>query len=78
MVSDFDRAQIVVLRGLGYRQGEIAEKLGLTIGQVNYHLAEINKESEERGVTATYMKVLSAGYGPQITQLIEAVQKISK
>ena len=52
------------------------EKLGLTIGQVNYHLAEINGEAEDRGVTATYMKIISAGYGPQITKVIEAVGKI--
>lgn len=78
MVDDFVKAKIVMLRGLGYQQKEIADKLGLTLGQVSYNLGEVNEDARKIGDTSTYMKILTAGFSPKLVELASAYEKYSK
>lgn len=78
MVDDYVKARIVMLRGLGYQQKIIADKLGLTLGQVNYNLGEINMEAKKIGDTSTYMKILTAGFSPKLIELAGSLERYSK
>ncbi|MFH1836079.1 MAG: hypothetical protein ABH851_07825 [Methanobacteriota archaeon] len=76
MVSDYLKARIMVLRGLGFQQKEIADKLNLSQTQVAYNLSELKEDSVRDGEAATFLKVLTAGYGPQLAQLAQKIGEI--
>ena len=78
MVSDYHLAQIVELRGLGYKHREIAKKLGLKETQVGYWLSQVRKEANERGNDPTYVRIISAGVLPEIVRILENVGKFVK
>ncbi|MFC2162706.1 hypothetical protein ACFLRF_03420 [Candidatus Altiarchaeota archaeon] len=75
MISDKQKAKIIQFRGLGYTQKEIADKVGLTLAQVNYNLQEINDQAKKEGDNNVYMKLLSNGFLPE---MIDTIQKASK
>jgi len=78
MISDYHLAQIVELRGLGYKHKEIAKKLGLKETQVNYWLGQVRKEAKEKGDDPTYVRIMSAGILPEIVRILEGVGKFVK
>ncbi|MBU4265623.1 MAG: sigma-70 region 4 domain-containing protein [Candidatus Altiarchaeota archaeon] len=78
MVSDYHLAQIVELRGLGYKHREIAKKLGLKETQVSYWLGQVRKEANEKGNDPTYVKIMSAGILPEIVRLLGGIGKFVK
>jgi len=71
MVSYKQKAQIIMLRGLGYDQSEIADKLDLSINQVSYNLREIQEEAQEEGDQQTYLRYMADGYLPEIIDTLE-------
>ncbi len=78
MVSDYHLAQIVELRGLGYKQREIADKLGLKEAHVNYWLGRAREEAKEKGDDPTYVRIMSAGILPEIVRLLGGIGKFVK
>ena len=46
-VDPIKRAEIVLLRGLGYSTVEIAEKLGISHQLVSYHLSKLKERAEK-------------------------------
>ena len=75
MKTEFLRAQVVMLRGLGYSQKEISAKLGVSQSTVSYTLHEVNKNARDEGDEPTFTAVISAGYGPVI---VKAAQMLFK
>jgi predicted DNA-binding protein (UPF0251 family) len=51
-------AQIVMLRGLGYSQNEIAGKLEVSQPTIHNHLKKIRKQCDERGTDAVFCQML--------------------
>ncbi|MBD3261899.1 MAG: hypothetical protein GF334_09585 [Candidatus Altiarchaeales archaeon] len=76
MVSERLLADVIVLRGLGYTQKEVAGKLGLTQNQVSYYLSEVNQKARERGDYATFLSIACDGFLPDAIQTINKLEKI--
>jgi len=53
-----DLGRIVILRGLGYSQAEIGERLGVTASAIQYHLKQINKQAKEEGENQTFIRLV--------------------
>lgn len=51
-------AQIVMLRGVGYSQNEIAGKLEVSQPTIHNHLKKIRKQCDERGTDAVFCQML--------------------
>ncbi|OYT55114.1 MAG: hypothetical protein B6U72_00500 [Candidatus Altiarchaeales archaeon ex4484_2] len=66
--GEFLRAQIVMLRGLGYNQKEISGKLGVSQSTVSYTLREVNQKARDEGDEPAYTTVIASGYGPVIVK----------
>ena len=66
--GEFLRAQVVMLRGLGYSQKEISGKLGVSQSTVSYTLRDVNKKALDEGDESTYTAIIAAGYGPVIVK----------
>jgi len=75
MKTEFLKAQVVMLRGLGYSQKNISDKLGVSQSTVSYTLSEVNKNAKEEGDEPSYTAIMSAGYGPVI---VKAAQMLFK
>ena len=43
-------ARMIMLRGLGYQQAEIAERLGVVPGTISYQLGRLRKLAEKHGL----------------------------
>ncbi len=78
MISDFQKARIVQLRGLGYQQKEIAEMLGLSQAQVAYHLQEFKRLSNEKGFDSVYLDIMLSGLGPEAMKFIAKLDELRK
>ncbi|GAG75052.1 unnamed protein product [marine sediment metagenome] len=53
-LTPVDVATIVKLRGLGFQQKEIADKLGVTGSAVSYQLRQIRKQALEYGIDEVF------------------------
>ncbi|RLI96100.1 MAG: hypothetical protein DRO92_00280 [Candidatus Altiarchaeales archaeon] len=71
MTDEFLRAQIVMLRGLGYTQKEISEKLNVSQSAVSYTLRDVNKNAREDGDEATFTTIITSGFGPVIVKALQ-------
>jgi len=69
-----DLGRIVILRGLGYSQAEIAEKLGVTGAAIQYRLKQINKRAREEGNNQTFTKLVFGEGSNLLKHMIEASQ----
>jgi predicted transcriptional regulator len=76
MASEKQIAEIVMLRGLGYNQKEIAGKLGLTQSTVWYNLNEVREKANEKGDTSTFISVLVEGFMPEIVEKAKLLDKL--
>ena len=50
-----DIAEIVKMRGLGYKQAEIAQCLGVSQSAVQYQLSRINERARKEGNEDTFL-----------------------
>ena len=65
-------ADMVILRGIGYSNSEIAEKMEVSVSTIEYHFRELKKRAEETTPYQVALEVLmSAGplYALKITPL---------
>ena len=53
-----DKADIVVLRGLGYSGDDIAERLSVTSDAIYYWLAKYKRRSEQVGPVWAFIEVM--------------------
>ena len=59
-----DIAEIVKMRGLGYNQAEIAQRLGVSQSAIQYQLARINERARKEGNEEnTFLALLIVGAG---------------
>lgn len=57
-IKDEDIFKLVVLRGLGYNQSEIAKMLGVSQTTITYRLGKIKKLSQEKGVENVFRNIV--------------------
>ena len=70
MLSDREVSKIVMMRGLGFSQSEIAGELEITQGAVSYNLKKLKREVGVDGLESAFTRVMAAGVG--IERLREA------
>ena len=63
-------AKIMKLRGLGYNHEEIADKLNITQGIVQYQLEKINERAQEEGDDLVFSEFVTKIYLPKILRLL--------
>lgn len=59
-------AEIMKLRGLGYNQKEIAERLKIKEGTVRYKLSQLKKRAEDEGINTVFFELLIKIWLPKI------------
>ena len=59
MLTGRDIAEIVKMRGLGYNQSEIAQRLGVIQSAIQYQLARINERARKEGDDNVFISLLS-------------------
>jgi transcriptional regulator with XRE-family HTH domain len=75
-LSERDIGEIVKLRGLGYTQEEIANRLGVTSATISYQLKRINKVAREEGDNDALITFLfGAGVGFLLAGLLSGSKK---
>lgn len=63
-------AEIMKLRGLGYHHDEIAERLKIKRGAVQYRLKQLRKRAEEEGINTVFFELLIKIYLPKILRYL--------
>ncbi|KXA96964.1 hypothetical protein AKJ37_04065 [candidate division MSBL1 archaeon SCGC-AAA259I09] len=74
-MSENRQREIAVLRGLGYSQAEIAEKLGISQSQVQYRLSNLKEQTQQKGVDSV-LGSLGLRRGPKSEE--DLGRKVSK
>ena len=75
-LTERDIGEIVKLRGLGYSQQEIADKLGVTAATISYQLKRINKIAKADGDNSAIVTFLvGAGLGLILASLLSSSEK---
>ena len=59
MLNDEQISTIIVMRGLGYTQQEIADKLKISRKTVENRVHILNDESTDNGIYSTYIKYIN-------------------
>ena len=63
-LNNRDIADIVKLRGLGFSQTDIANRLGVKQSAIQYQLARINKRARNEGIEDVFLAlIVGAGLG---------------
>lgn len=57
-LSGRDIGEIVMMRGLGYNQAEIAQRLGVSQSAIQYQLARINERARKEGDDDTFLALV--------------------
>lgn len=70
MLSDSEISKIVMMRGLGFSQSEIAKELSITQGAVSYNLKQLKARAVGDGLESAFMRVMASGIG--VARLREA------
>ena len=71
MVTAYQKAKILQLKGLGFEIKEIAEKLGLRPGQVMYWARKIEKQARAEGEDGVFIRVMVDGVTPEVLRFME-------
>ena len=70
-----DIAEIVKMRGLGYKQSEIARCLGVSQAAIQYQLARINARARREGNDDVFLSIMASdpnvGAGVLFLKLLE-------
>ena len=73
------KADILILRAVGYSTREIAEKLGVSQQLVSYHLTKVKKRAEETNPLWAFMEVLmKAGPGYPLISTLTTLRRGKK
>lgn len=73
------KADIVILRGLGYSTTEIAEKLGVSPQLVSYHLKELKKRAEKVGPQWAFLEaMIQAGPAYPLFRALYGINKVRR
>jgi len=66
---------MVILRGLGFTQKQIARRLGLTQETVSYHLRKLREAAARQGPAALFFAVVLGplGAGAMAAKIVEEV-----
>ncbi len=64
-------AEIMKLRGLGYHHKEIAERLKIKKGSVQYRLKQLRKRAEEEGIDTVFFELVAKLYIPKIIDIFK-------
>ncbi|MEA3255447.1 MAG: hypothetical protein U9Q22_06395 [Candidatus Altiarchaeota archaeon] len=78
MVTEFQKARVVQLRGLGFQQHEIAEHRGLSKAQVAYYLGEFKKQCKEKDPDSVCLDIMLSGIGPLAIDFIKKLEELKK
>ena len=75
-LTEKEIATIVKMRGLGYSQNEIAQKLGISQSAVQYQLSRINEKARSEGDDDVFLALLigagvAIGAGLLLAKLFE-------
>jgi len=70
MVTPYQKAKIVQLRGLGFTAEEIAKKLNLRKGQVRYWFRKFENEAIDQGEDEVFIRVMVDGVTPEILRFM--------
>jgi len=71
MVTAYQKAKILQLKGLGFEIKEIAEKLGIRPGQVMYWARKIEKQARAEGEDGVFIRVMVDGVTPEVLRFME-------
>jgi len=71
MVTAYQKAKILQLKGLGFEIKEIAEKLKIRPGQVMYWARKIEKQARAEGEDAIFIRVMVDGVTPEVLRFME-------
>lgn len=66
-------AEIMKLRGLGYSQGEIAKRLKMKQGVVQYKLRQLKKRAEEEGINTVFFGLVVELYVPKVMEALDHI-----
>jgi len=73
------KADIAVMRAMGYPTTEIAEKLGISHQLVSYYLNQFRKRAEKVGVHWAFLEViLQAGPAYPLFSVLSKVSKVRR
>jgi transcriptional regulator with XRE-family HTH domain len=73
VLTETDIGEIVKLRGLGYSQKEIAERLGVSPATISYQLNRINEIAKRDGDDKTLLAFLfGAGLGLLVESILQS------
>jgi len=73
VLTETDIGEIVKLRGLGYSQKEIAERLGVSPATISYQLNRINEIAKRDGDDNTLLAFLfGAGLGLLVASILNS------
>lgn len=64
-------AEVMKLRGLGYTQEEIAKRLKINQGVVQYRLKQLKKRAEEEGINTVFFELMMKLYIPKIIEIFK-------
>ena len=71
MVTAYQKAKIVQLKGLGFEIAEIAQKLSIRPGQVRYWARKIEEMAHEEGEDAVFIRVMVDGVTPEVLRFMQ-------
>jgi len=66
MVTAYQKAKILQLKGLGFEIAEIAKKLDIREGQVRYWARKMEREAREQGEDEVFVRVMADGVIPEV------------
>ena len=77
MVTPYQKAKVLQLRGLGFDFDEIAGKLGLSYGKVAYWARKMEKEAKEQGEDEVFISVMVDGVTPEVLRFMRVAAGFS-
>lgn len=66
-------AEIMKLRGLGFSHEEIAKRLKIKRGAVQYRLKQLRKHAEEKGIDTVFFEQLVELYVPKVMETLDHI-----
>lgn len=66
-------AEVMKLRGLGFSQKEIAKRLKIKQGVVQYKLRQLRKRAEEEGINTVFFGQVVELYVPKVMEAIDDI-----